>query len=165
MSDPADNQWESMEDRREERRRMLGVREPRCGYHGCKETDPLALTGTHPSIYCYEHDALYKGRPWLEAHHPSGKANDPTTVKTPGNEHRVLSELQNSTWPRETLRNPDGNPLLKAAAAIRGWLNLLYVVMTRTVGWVPAHLERLDAWLRERIGPDWWQEFLGWEGA
>jgi hypothetical protein len=165
MSEPADSTWESIEDRREERCRILGVPNPRCAYLGCPETDPLALIGTYPSIYCYEHDALLKRLPWLEAHHASAKANDPMTVQTPGNDHRVLSELQNASWPRETLRNPDGSPLLRAAAAIRGWLDLLYVVMTRTVSWVPAFLEGLDAWLRERIGSMWWDGFPGADSA
>ena len=131
---------------------------------GCKETDPLALTGTHPRSIATS-TMLVKRRPWLEAHHPSGRQMIRSTVEIPGNEHRVLSELQNATWPRETLRNPDGSPLLRAAAAIRGWLDLLWVVMHRTVGWVPASLEVLDAWLRERVGARLVGGVLGWRDA
>ena len=58
-------------------------------------------------------------------------------------------------WPRETLRNPDGSPLLRAAALARGWEDVLYVVMV-LVAWVPLYLEQLDAWLRQEIGPRWW---------
>jgi hypothetical protein len=64
----------------------------------------------------------------------------------------------------ETLRNPDGSPLLRAAASIRGWLDTLRLIMERTVGWVPAFLEWLDARLRVTIGVQWWVT-LGYEGA
>jgi hypothetical protein len=155
----SDEEWQRLEERIEERLAQLGTRSPRCRVEGCDETCPLALTGVEPEILCYEHASILAGRPWLEEHHPPGQHNDQFTVPTPGNEHRVASELQ-SLWPRETLRNPDGSPLLRAAAALRGWLNLLWLVMTRTVGWIPAFLEELDAYLRERLGERWWTELL-----
>jgi hypothetical protein len=161
--DPGD--WEAMEGRREQRCRSLGHMSPRCSEPGCPEADPLALTGTHPEILCYEHDALRNGRPWLEAHHVAGKANDPTTTDLPGNDHRPISERQNELWPRETLRNPNGSPLLCAAAAIRGWLDVLWVILERTIAWVPGFLEQLDAWLSEEIGPCWWENFPDPEAA
>jgi hypothetical protein len=154
----AEDRWEQWEQRAEERLRQLGTDTPYCHEPGCDETCPLALTGVEPDIYCYEHDLLRRGRPWLEAHHPLGWHNDPRTVDAPANDHRVLSDLQ-LPWPRETLRNPDGSPLLRAAAAIRGWLDVLWLVITRSVGWVPEFLEELDAWLRERVGPRWWDDF------
>jgi hypothetical protein len=61
-------------------------------------------------------------------------------------------------WPRDTMRNPDGSYLLRAAACVRGWLTVLQLIMERSIGWVPDYLERTDAWLRERIGPQWWLE-------
>jgi len=66
-------------------------------------------------------------------------------------------------WPERTLRNPDGSPLLAAAAAIRGWLDILGLVVQRTVGHVPALLESLDARLRATYGDRWW-EVLDMEG-
>jgi hypothetical protein len=59
-------------------------------------------------------------------------------------------------WPVETLRNPDGSSLLKVAALLRGWIDLLRLVIERTIGWTPDLLERLDAWLRARIGESYW---------
>src|SRR5437870_428666 len=106
-----DHDREHWEERLEERLRQLGTDSPYCHSGGCDEAFPFALTGVHPEIYCYEHDALRRSRPWREDHHPSGRRNDPRTVPVPGNDHRILSELQYS-WPRETLRNPDGSPLL-----------------------------------------------------
>ena len=149
--------WERDEhaDRLEEKLAALGTRTPRCAWEGCDETCPFMFTGVHPVIRCYEHEQIRLERPWLEDHHLAGKKNDPRTVQVPGNEHRLLSELQ-YRWPRETLRNPDGSPLLRAAAMIRGWENVLYVVMT-VIAWVPLYLEQLDVWLRKEVGPRWWE--------
>ena len=118
------------------------------------------LSGVHPEIYCSEHDAIRNGRPWLEAHHPPGQHNDRRTVRLPANYHSVLSELQ-YRWPRETLRNPDGSPLLRAAALTRGLLDALYLVMLHGL-WVPVLLEQLDEFLRERVGERWWDELRAW---
>lgn len=154
---------DEFEDRRqrrpEERFRQLGTRNPHCKVHGCQETDPYALSGTHPNLICDEHRAEAAGRSWIDKHHVPGRANDPAdTVPVPANDHAGLSELQRF-WPRETLRNPDGSPLLRAAAALRGWLDLLRMTIERTLGWIPEFLEQLDGWLRERLGPHWWDEF------
>jgi hypothetical protein len=149
--------WELEEhaDRLEEKLAALGTRTPRCIWDGCDETCPFMLTGVYPDIRCYEHELLRLGRPWLEDHHPAGQNNDPRTVPMPGNEHRLFSELQ-YRWPRDTLRNPDGSPLLQAAAPVRAWEDVLYVVMV-LVAWVPLYLEQLDVWLRQKIGPRWWE--------
>jgi hypothetical protein len=152
--------WEREEhaDRLAEKLAQLGTRTPHCRWEDCDETCPFMLIGVHPDIRCYEHELLRLGRSWLEDHHPAGQSNDPRTVPVPGNEHRALSELQ-YRWSRETLRNPDGSPLLRAAALVRGWEDMLYLVMV-LVAWVPFYLEQLDAWLREEHGPRWW-EMLG----
>lgn len=146
---------------RDLRRRQLGTPAPKCG--SCGEGDPLALSGVSPTLRCYECLAIEQGRRAVEAHHVAGRANDPSdTVGLPGNDHRVVSALQ-ARWDAKTLRNPDGSPLLQAAAGIRGWLDVLVVILDRSVGWVPAFLEWLDAALRLKIGPAWWCD-LGWEG-
>jgi hypothetical protein len=126
---------------------------------GCEETDPFAMSDTHPNLICAEHRADASGRSWIEGHHVPGRANDPDDVVfPPANDHAVLTELQRF-WPRETLRNPDGSPLLRAAAALRGWLDVLRLILERTVGWIPSFLEALDAWLEQEIGPRWWDGF------
>jgi hypothetical protein len=81
----------------------------------------------------------------------------------PANDHSTLTHKHQANWPRDTLRNPDGSPLLRAAAATRGWLDALRLIVERTVGWVPSFLERLDAWLRSKLGDRWWEEFAGWQ--
>lgn len=150
----------------EDRLRSLGRRHPQCSHVGCEETDPFALTGVDPHILCAEHRADAEGRSWTQGHHVPGRANDPADIRSlPANDHSAVTLRYQAEWPRETLRNPDGSPLLRAAAAIRGWLDVLRLILERTVGWVPELLERLDAWLRERLGPRWWDDFLGWESG
>ena len=152
---------EDRDRRREQAYERLGTRQPRCQH--CIESDPFALQGTHPEITCYECSARQAGKSSTERHHPAGRRNSPVTVAIPGNDHRVLSDAQND-WPERTQRNPDESPLLKAAAAIRAWLDVLKLIIERTVGWVPDFLESLDAALREWFGDRWWEE-LGLAGA
>ena len=94
---PYDREGEAAR-RFEEQLRRLGTRTPGCRKPGCRERDPFALTGVEPDLLCYEHRAEAAGRSWSEAHHVAGRANDPTTVPVPGNEHRLLNDLQRD-WP------------------------------------------------------------------
>jgi hypothetical protein len=156
------------EERRDRRARQLGSPDPRCVL--CGEQNPLALCGTAPDIRCYECLAQAEGRSVTEGHHVAGRQNDPDDiVPVLGNDHRVLSDAQTHEWPSRTLRNPEGSPLLAAAAAIRGWLDILRLVMDRTVGWVPGFLEALDAFLRTQRGEQWWTDIdltdIGWGGS
>jgi hypothetical protein len=92
----------------------------------------------------------------VELHHPSGRQNDPRTVPVPGNDHRILSELQR-TWV-EVQRNPSGSPLLKAAAGIYAWMDILRVLLDRILVWIPRFLEELDAYLCATLGDQWWDQ-------
>lgn len=141
--------------RKEAAYERLGTRRPRCEH--CGEADPIALHGVHPDVTCYECSARREGKSGSERHHISGRHNNPATVAIPGNDHRVLSNAQRA-WPDRTLRNPDGSPLLAAAAAIRGWLDVLWIIVQRTVGHVPALLELLDEQLRAEHGDRWWED-------
>ncbi len=138
--------------RAERKRRTLGKAQ-QCG--SCDETDPRCLSRVGDVVLCYECQNRQNGRASVELHHVAGQHNLPDTVPIPGNDHRVASDLQ-VNWPTETLRNPDGSPVLKAAAVLRGWLDTLRLIIDRTVGWIPDFLERLDAWLKEQLGPRYW---------
>jgi hypothetical protein len=151
LYDHDDNQREK---RREDRYAQLGSRTPSCG---CGETDPFALTGMTPNIVCYECQAVARGHPWVEDQHPAGRANLDVTVAMPGNDHRIVDDRKHD-WPRDTLRNPDGSPLLQAAACLRGWVDTLRLIIDRTVVWIPVFLETLDTWLRQMLGEKWWDQ-------
>src|SRR5262249_22929846 len=98
-----------------------------------------------------------QGASAVEAHHLAGRSNDDFTVPVLGNDHRVLSGMQ-QLWPAETLRNPEASPVRRAAAAFRGFLDLLYLILDR-LAWIPRFLEQLDDELTNRFGPKWWQQF------
>lgn len=140
--------------RRENQLRRLGTRTPECVK--CGESNPSALTGVSPEIICYESQAKASNRTPIERHHPAGRNNDPFTIPMPGNEHRILSDMQKD-WPPETLRNPNASPLRKAAAMIRGFLDLLRLLIERIFGWIPDFLETLDEKLIELFGAVWWK--------
>jgi hypothetical protein len=151
-------------DRLEARLRLLGTRTPSCRIAGCAEDDPFALTGVSPDLLCAEHAAEHADRSPVEQSHTAGRANAPDdTVELPANDHAVLTHAHQAGWPLETLRNTDGSPLLRAAAATRGWLDVLRLIIERTIGWIPGFLERLDDWLRIKVGDRWWGEFEGWQ--
>jgi hypothetical protein len=104
---------------------------------------------------------LAKGKSAHEDHHPAGVANSPLKVRTPGNDHRRLSDRQRD-WPEETLGNPDSSPLLKIAAMIRGWVDYLRLLLERGIARIPPALEWLDQLLRQSIGERWW-EIVQWD--
>ena len=125
----------------------------------CGEVDPRCLTKTDDGIQCYGCRSRDLGRPKTEQHHVAGRHNLAATVPIPNNEHRILSDLQQD-WPTNTFCNLDGSPLLLASAAIRGWMDILILILERAVEWIPRFLEALDAWLRASIGPDWGRQFV-----
>ncbi len=139
--------------------RRLGTSEPECFRSDCNERDPFALVGFHPEVLCYEHDRVANGLNPIEADHRAGQRNDPMTLMIPGNDHRVLSDMQ-IDWPRETLHNPNKSPLIRVVAMIRGFLDLLWLLIMRILPWIFA-LENLDRLLVDAHGTDWW-DALGW---
>ncbi len=122
-----------------------------------------SMEGTITVTLCASCHVQLQGRHLTEAHHPAGRANGPFTVPIPATEHAFLTDWQYD-WPRETWRNPDGSPLLRAAASLRGWLYILRLLIERTVGWIPAFLEQLDVILRQQLGDGWWNAY-DWQGA
>jgi hypothetical protein len=143
--------------RQEKQFRRLGTRTPQCKL--CRESNPAALIGRTQDIICYECEAKKSGKSEIEQHHPAGQNNDSSTVPIPANDHRGLSDRQ-SDWPLNTLRNPEASPLLKAAAAMRGWLDILAELIERILGWIPEFLEALDDFLLEKLGSHWWEQML-----
>jgi len=123
----------------------------------CGESDPSALTGVAPEIICYECQAKASERSPIERHHPAGRNNDSFTIPIPGNYHRILSDFQKD-WPSETLGNPTGSPLRKAAATMRGFLDTLKLLIERVFGWIPDFLESLNNTMTEHIGAISWEK-------
>jgi hypothetical protein len=92
----------------------------------------------------------------MDNHHIAGEANGPITVPVPVNEHRAELSPGQYDWPRETLENPEGCPLLKGAAHIRGFRDWVVNLIDRVLLWVAEALEWLHTYLIEELGPKWW---------
>lgn len=140
--------------RRSVARRRIGA-DKKCA---CGESRPLALiAGSDPPI-CIECNARKNGRTIWEKNHPARRSNDDRTVLVRANDHKAeLTEAQYD-WPEETLKNPDGNPLLVETARVRGDID-----MKRVIEGTPRHLEKLNAALVAVFGRHWWtrEEFAG----
>ncbi|HET6274551.1 MAG TPA: hypothetical protein VFE16_01270 [Candidatus Cybelea sp.] len=122
----------------------------------CGEKRPEALIAGRTPTVCYECDAKRRSKSTLEEHHVAGRANDPTAIDVPINDHRAELSVAQYEWPPLTLQNPEGSPLLAIAARIRGFVNTLLYLIGKLLEPIPGDLEAYDAQLRERLGPQWW---------
>lgn len=123
----------------------------------CGEERPEALIPNSDPKVCAACDRKKKGKTTVDDHHVAGKANSTTTAPILVNDHRAeLSVAQQEGWPQQTLENPDGSPLLAAAAGLRGFKDTVLYLMEKLLLWAADMLEQLDAFLQERQGPKWW---------
>jgi hypothetical protein len=94
----------------------------------------------------------------MDQHHVAGRANNPGTVSINVNDHRaILSEAQQE-WPRLTLENPDGCPLLAAAGCIRGFVDMICYLIDDFLRWIADMLELASTVLANKLGPRWWAD-------
>ena len=122
----------------------------------CGVNDASALIpGRDPAI-CYECDRRAKGRSTVDQHHPAGRSNNPATIAVLVNDHRLLSEAQRR-WPNMTLRNPEQDPLRRAAAEVRGFIDTILYLIEKLLRSIPAALELLAEILTARLGERWWE--------
>jgi hypothetical protein len=92
----------------------------------------------------------------MDQHHIGGRANSPITISIPANDHRAELSVLQQDWPKETLENPEGCPLRKGAACIRGFRDTLVHLIDQFLLWVADMLERVSAKLLEECGTRWW---------
>jgi hypothetical protein len=139
--------------RRENAERRIGE-DAQCE---CGETRAQALIPGSAPVICVECDRKSKGRSTEDQHHVAGRANDPITIHVPANDHIAdLSERQRD-WPKETLENPRGCPLLRGAASVRGFADTVHYLVDKTLMWVARALEFLSAFLASKLGPTWFR--------
>lgn len=122
----------------------------------CGERRPEALiAGTNPSK-CAACERAGRGASTIDQHHFAGRANDPFTIPVAVNDHRAFLTPAQQDWPRQTLRNPAGSPLLAGAARIRGFVDVIHYLIENRLLWIAEMLESLDIMLVEKMGPKWW---------
>jgi hypothetical protein len=94
----------------------------------------------------------------MDGHHIAGHANDSMTLGVPSNDHRAELSTAQQDWPSKTLQNPDGSPLLAAAARIRGFVDTSLYLMKTFLLPTAALLELLDTILEQKVGKKWWKK-------
>jgi hypothetical protein len=132
--------------------RRVGT-ESRCS---CGEARPEALIPGSKPITCAACKRDRNGQTSLDAHHFAGKANSPIAVPVPVNDHRACLSVAQEDWPRSTLMNAQGSPLLAAAACVRGFVDMVLYLIERGLPWTADMLETLDELLVQKLGPRWW---------
>ena len=122
----------------------------------CGESRPEALiAGTDP-IICFACQRQSRGLPSDDEHHFAGEANHPATIPVPVNDHRAELSVAQYDWPKKTRENPDGCPVLRAAACVRGFVDTVVYLIKKGVLWIAEMLEAAHDWLVEEFGPQWW---------
>lgn len=139
-----------------QRKAVAARRFPENAQCACGESRPEALIADSSPIMCYECDRKKHGKPTVEHHHVAGKSNSPVTIPVAANDHRARLSVDQYNWPKKTLENPNGSPLLAAAASIRGFADTLFYLIEVFLLWIPEMLENLDAVLVKTLGPNWW---------
>lgn len=122
----------------------------------CGESRPNALTkGRDPAI-CASCDREKNGRTTLDRHHVAGKSNSQVKIPIWVNDHLARLNVDQYDWPKKTLENPNGSPLLAAAASNRGFADTTSYLTETLLLERAEMLEALDVFLEERLGPEWW---------
>ena len=139
------------------RRKLVAARRMGVGTRcSCGEGRPEALIpGSKPTV-CAACKRATNGCTTIDQHHFAGKANNPATVSVPVNDHRATLSVAQAEWPRPTLANPEGSPLLAAAACIRGFIDTVLYLIERGLRWIADMLENLDEFQVKKLGPQWW---------
>lgn len=127
----------------------------------CGEHDLRILRKVGKHILCPECHLESQGKVPIENHHPPGKNNGDFCFPIPANTHAILSDAQYD-WPRETLRNPNKDPLLEIAAWFRGIHDLLIHLADKLLDWAYL-LEIVSRFLAGVIGPNWLSKVAGEE--
>ena len=122
----------------------------------CGEARPEALIAGGKPTLCAACKRKSRGETTEDDHHPAGEANSPVTIPVPVNDHRAELNLAQYDWPKKTRENPDGSPLLAAAACIRGFVDTIFYLINELLLLIPEMLETLDAFLVDKLGRKWW---------
>ena len=123
----------------------------------CSESRPEALIrGTKP-IQCAECQRKVKGLSVMDDHHPAGRNNSPVTTPLPANDHRAELSVMQMDWSRTMRENPSRDPIIAAAAMLRGAADMILFLLDKFVDTAIALLETLAEFMTRRFGSQWWR--------
>jgi hypothetical protein len=123
----------------------------------CGESRIEALVARSRPRLCEECYRERRGVKRKDEHHIAGKANSPVVIEVPANDHRAVLNQAQYEWPPRTLQNPDGSPILAAAAALRGIADILTELVAHFLHTCAAGLELIDRAVIGHFGDLWWQ--------
>lgn len=140
------------------RRKVVAARRVGVGARcSCGEDRPEALiAGSNPKI-CAACQRAARGRTTTDQHHFAGRANNPATIPVPVNDHRAILSVAQTEWPKSTLTNTEGSPLLAGAACLRGFIDTILYLIEKGLLWLADMLEELDEVQVKKLGPQWWE--------
>ena len=123
----------------------------------CGEARPEALIREKNRVICQACKRKQNGITRKDDHHFAMKANSPVSVPIPVNDHVADLNTAQQDWPKQTRENPTGSPLIAAAACIRGFIDTILHLIEKGLHWVADMLETADAYLANKLGPQWWK--------
>jgi hypothetical protein len=139
------------------RRKVIAARRVGVGARcACGEDRPEALIAGSNPIICAACQRSSAGRIEIDQHHFAGRANNPATIQIPVNDHRAILSTDQAEWPKSTLANSEGSPLLAGAACLRGFIDTILYLIEKGLPWLAEMLEKLDQVLIQKLGPRWW---------
>ena len=139
------------------RRKVIAARRVGVGaICACGEDRPEALIAGSNPIICAACQRSSKGHVAIDQHHFAGRANNPATIPIPVNDHRAILSVAQTEWPKSTLANMEGSPLLAGAACLRGFIDTTLYLIEKGLLWLAEMLEKLDQVLIRKLGPRWW---------
>ena len=147
----------SVDPARAHRRKVIVARRVGVGARcSCGEDRPEALiAGSNPTT-CEACQRTAEGRTTTDQHHFAGRANNPTTISVPVNDHRAVLSVAQAEWPKSTLENANGSPLLAGAACLRGFIDTILYLIKNGLLSIANMLEKLDEIQVKKLGPKWW---------
>lgn len=122
----------------------------------CGEARPEALIAGSDPVTCAECSRKRSHMKTTDEHHVAAAANDTTIIKVPVNDHRAELSVAQADWPKRTLENPDGSPVLARAAGIRGNVDTMIYLAEKLLIPSAEMLEILDEHLVRERGPKYW---------
>ena len=123
----------------------------------CGESRPEALIRDSTPRRCAHCKRLEDGHRTTDGHHVAGQNNSPITISIPVNDHRAELSLAQMDWSRSVRENPDRDPILALVAGLRGAADTIAYVIKKFIDTAADILERLAAYLRQRLGSQWWR--------
>src|SRR5260370_5514728 len=120
----------------------------------CRERRPQALIQESDPKICHACKRQRDLKTPMDKHHVAGEANSPITLRVPVNDHRAELSPAQYDWPKATLENPSGSPLVAHVACVRGFADTNSYLVRKLLLEHAEFWEIIDAFLTEKFGSE-----------